>query len=191
MEIYDGVKFETRFVERRPPDAESAHALLGWCRAFLAHGFATATEASGNLSCRWGGGMIITPTHVSFADLQVEDLVEVVSLEPHPGPVSVRGTREPSSEVRMHAAIYGARPDVQAVFHGHAAAIVAKGEEGAFPCTATELPYGTDALAQAAVALARSEPFFVLRNHGFVATGATMEEAGARSVAAGRALGEA
>ena len=189
MEIYEGVKFETRFVERRAPDVEGADELLAWCRAFLHHGFTTPEEASGNLSRRVGDGLLITPTHVSFADLGVDDLVHVLRLDPHPGPVFVRGTRSPSSEVRMHAAIYEERPDVHAVFHGHASRIVAQGGKSGFPCTPCALPYGTDELARAACLLARSEPFFVLKDHGFVATGATLAEAGERARAAWRRAG--
>lgn len=58
--------------------------------------------------------MLITPTSVRYEDLHAEDIVSL-DLEGN-----VRsGTLRPSSEWRMHAAIYAQFPQVNAVFHTH------------------------------------------------------------------------
>lgn len=71
---------------------------------------------SGNMSCflRDEGKMLITPTSVRYDVMKADDIV-VMKLD---GTV-VEGHLQPSSEWRMHAAIYEAKSDVDAVFHTH------------------------------------------------------------------------
>jgi len=68
----------------------------------------------GNVSVRFGGGFIVTPSRVPYSELSPEDLV-TVSFQG----VVISGRRLPSSEVRMHAALYRRREDVCAIIHGH------------------------------------------------------------------------
>ena len=56
---------------------------------------------AGNVSAREGGGMLITPAAMAYEDMTEDDLVTL----PAGGP------REPSSEWRVHDAIYAARPE--------------------------------------------------------------------------------
>ena len=74
------------------------------------------TGTSGNLSClvREEGVMLITPTSVRYELLRSEDVV-ALALD---GTVR-EGALRPSSEWRMHAAIYRAKPEVGAIFHTH------------------------------------------------------------------------
>ena len=71
---------------------------------------------SGNMSCYLPeeGIMLITPTSVRYDVLRAEDIV-VMKLD---GTVA-EGALKPSSEWRMHAAIYQNMPQVRAVFHTH------------------------------------------------------------------------
>ena len=71
---------------------------------------------SGNMSCclREEGRMLITPTSVRYDVMRAEDIV-VMRLD---GTV-LEGRLPPSSEWRMHAAIYEKKPGVSAVFHTH------------------------------------------------------------------------
>lgn len=71
---------------------------------------------SGNMSCylRDEGIMLITPTSVRYDVMQADDIV-AMKLD---GTI-VDGKLKPSSEWRMHAAIYEAKPEVGAVFHTH------------------------------------------------------------------------
>ncbi len=71
---------------------------------------------SGNMSCflREEGLMLITPTSVRYDVMRAEDIV-AMRLD---GTVAEGGLK-PSSEWRMHAAVYSHCPDVSAVFHTH------------------------------------------------------------------------
>ncbi|MCK9409137.1 MAG: class II aldolase/adducin family protein [Bacteriovoracaceae bacterium] len=73
------------------------------------------TGTDGNISARMPGGTILTtPTSMHKGFVSVDDLVEV-SIDGR----QVRGTRQPSTEIKMHLFIYQQRPDVQAVVHCH------------------------------------------------------------------------
>src|ERR1700691_2793232 len=65
--------------------------------------------ASGNLSCRCGAGMLISPTGASAETISEETVVYV-------GPDGAwSGAHAPSSEWQMHAAIYRRYGDCRAV----------------------------------------------------------------------------
>ena len=175
-EVYVGTKFQTIFVRRQPPTAAQAAELLAWCRQWATAGW--IAKATGNLSCRTTDGFIITPTGTDPVSLTAADFVEVLGVDEKE--VRVAGTREPSSECRMHAGIYAARPDVTAIFHGHyAPALTAPG----VAITAREIPYGTPAMATETAQALGTSSFVVMRNHGFVAVGATMRAAHAAALA--------
>ena len=59
METYEGVKFETVFVDRRPPVATHALDLVHWARRFVAAGLAGGDGAAGNLSIRQDQGFLL------------------------------------------------------------------------------------------------------------------------------------
>ncbi len=80
----------------------------------LAKGFLSAT--GGNLSVRIIGqnAFAITPSNYDYAKMLPEDIC-VLNTRLNP----LEGARKPSVESAMHAAIYQARPDVNAVVHTH------------------------------------------------------------------------
>jgi len=141
---------------------------------------------SGNVSCRSAGGFLITPAGVPYADLVPAGIVEL-PVHGAPGPSGPR----PSSEWRMHAAIYAARPDVAAVVHTHsprATALACAGRGippfhymialagGDVRC----MPYatfGTAELAAAAVRGLDGRRATLLSNHGVLAVGASLRAA--------------
>ena len=69
--------------------------------------------ASGNISCRFSDGMLISPSGATAATITPESIVQV-GLDG-----KWHGEHSPSSEWRMHAAIYQTYPDSQAVVHTH------------------------------------------------------------------------
>lgn len=72
-------------------------------------------DYNGHASFRCGGGFAINSADSNRAALTADD----ISLAGPDGAV-IGGPRAPN-EVHLHAAIYAARPDVQAVVHGHPA----------------------------------------------------------------------
>lgn len=102
------------------------------------------------------------------------------------------GGLEPSSEWRMHAAIYAAHPEADAIVHchsRHATALaccgrgipafhymVAVAGGDSIRCAPYAL-FGSEELAQHAVAALDGRRACLLGNHGQIATGATLEAA--------------
>ena len=157
-------------------------ALIEAARGLDAAGF--MPQKSGNLSLRQEGGFVITPSGLPYAAMQADDLVACA------GDGTPLGAGRPSSEWRLHAAIYAARPDAMAIVHTHSpmATALSCAREGippihymitlaggdAIPC-ARHATFGKQALARSAVAaLGSSLRAVLLANHGVVALGATL-----------------
>lgn len=167
----------------------NAAALVAAAQALDAAGFMPGK--SGNLSLRTPRGLLITPAGLPYAATMPDDLVET-ALD---GAV-LSGQRRASSEWRLHAAIYAARPDAHAIVHTHsphATALscarraippihymITLGGGADIPCAA-HATFGTEALADAAVAALAGRRACLLANHGVVAVGATL--AGAEALA--------
>lgn len=141
---------------------------------------------SGNVSARTGRGFLITPAGVPYAETKPGQLVEL-SLAGEARPSSER----PSSEWRMHAAIYAARPEVGAIVHTHsprATALACAGRGippfhymialagGDIRCT-RYCTFGTAELAASAVEGLEGRRAVLLGNHGVMAVGASLREA--------------
>ena len=166
-----------------------AEEIIAAAQALDALGF--MPSKSGNLSVRTARGCLITPAGLPYAATRPEDLVEVA-----PDGSVLAGQRRPSSEWRLHAAIYAARPEAGAVVHTHspfATALscareaippfhymIALGGGGDIRCSAYAT-FGTAALAEATVEALRGRRAALLANHGAVAVGRTL--AGARTLA--------
>ena len=144
---------------------------------------------SGNMSayCRAENIMYITPTSVRYETMRPEDVV-AMRLD---GTV-LGGEKQPSSEWRMHAAVYRAFPDTGAVFHTHsphatAFAVVHRPIPatliemhfflgGDVPCAKYARP-GTDAVGENAAAVLAGKGGCLLENHGVLAVGRDLDEA--------------
>ncbi|MBX9752076.1 MAG: class II aldolase/adducin family protein [Roseococcus sp.] len=142
---------------------------------------------SGNVSIRVEGGFRITPSSLPYAALGEADLVDV-ALD---GAI-LAGQRRPSSEWRLHAEIYAARPEAGAIVHTHSPRATA------LSCARRGLPsfhymialaggdnircsayatFGTAALAEAAVGAIQGRRACLLANHGVVALGSSLTAA--------------
>jgi L-ribulose-5-phosphate 4-epimerase len=89
------------------------------------------TETFGNVSCRLGEHVLITPTRLDYGGMTPNDLV----LLDRYGTV-LEGHRAPSSEYRLHLAIYRRFSEVGAVVHTHSPCAVE------ISCGWSELPVG-------------------------------------------------
>jgi L-fuculose-phosphate aldolase len=157
-------------------------ALIAAARALDAAGF--MPQKSGNLSLRTPRGFVVTPSGLPYAAMAEADLVECAA---DGAPVS---NGRPSSEWRLHAAAYRARPDAMAVVHTHSPRatalscarrpippihyMITLAGGAAIPCAA-HATFGTEELAQACIAaLGATLRATLLANHGVVALGATL-----------------
>lgn len=141
---------------------------------------------SGNVSRRWQGGMLITPTGMAYDDLAAADITFVDANGRATGP------RKPSSEWHFHLAVYAARPDQNAVVHTHSMHAVV------LSCTGKPIPafhymiavaggddipcvpyatFGTEALARHVAKGLEKRNACLMAHHGMIATAATLPAA--------------
>jgi L-fuculose-phosphate aldolase len=177
-EGYVGAKFRTVFAGRESPCDARLGELVSWCRRFA--GLGIVGKAMGNVSFRTANGFVISPTATDPVGITGEQFVEVLKIDIARRELTVRGAGEPSSESMMHAAVYAARPEINAVFHAHSDGLLAAAERLGLAVTEREQPYGTPELAAEIVKILNRHYFFIIRNHGFVALGKTIGEAGWR-----------
>ncbi|MGQ9778278.1 MAG: class II aldolase/adducin family protein [Bacillota bacterium] len=155
-------------------------------RRLWQRGYVAAND--GNISLRLGPDeFLCTPAGVSKGFLRPEMLVKVNGRGER-----LAGELAPSSELRMHLAIYRHRPDVRAVVHAHpplATAFAVAGIPLAKPVLAEAVlalgrvplvPYATPGSEELAARLAAHLPghdAFLLANHGAVTLGRDLWEA--------------
>jgi ribulose-5-phosphate 4-epimerase/fuculose-1-phosphate aldolase len=179
----------------RPRLAAAAAAIVAGGRRLGSRGLIVAAE--GNLSVRLGDRVLVTPSGRRKDELGPDDLLLVPADPSEPAVDPDRPDLRPTSDIRIHRAIYAARPDLTAVAHAHlpgSLALTLAGhvpDPAALPETALfipRLPYlplmamGSAELA-AAIADALSdgiEPAAVavlLERHGAVAVGLSIDAA--------------
>lgn len=171
-------------------EADIRAGIVAVARAIDEAGF--CPSKSGNVSARFGEGLLITPSGLPYAQTAPDDLI-ALSLD---GSV-LAGARRPSSEWPFHAAIYKARPDAQAIVHTHSPRATAlscarRGIPafhymialcgGADVRCADYATFGTAELAANAVKGLEGRKAVLLANHGVIALGQSLT--GAHQIAA-------
>lgn len=162
--------------------------LVAAARSLYQRGYTFGT--AGNISVRIGDSIFISPTNSSFGTLSVEDLAEAgLNGEVRPGAA-------PSKEVHFHLAAYRARAQAGAVLHlhsCHATAIACLEDLDVrdalpiytpyyamrLPClpVVDYYPPGDPALGPAVEEAAALSPALLLRNHGVITIGKTVQDA--------------
>ncbi len=149
-------------------------------------GFAAAND--GNISIRVGENEVLcSPTMICKGFMSPEDIC-AVDLDGN----QIAGQRKRTSEILLHLAIMKHRPDVKAVVHchpPHATAFAVANEAipqcilpeievfmGEVPIAPYETPGGQD-FAATVTPFLKSTNTIILKNHGTVSFGKTLEEA--------------
>ncbi|MGX4692978.1 class II aldolase/adducin family protein [Streptomyces sp. JNUCC 63] len=158
-------------------------ALVAAARRTVADGLVAGT--SGNVSVRVGDTVLVTPSGVPYDRLTPDD-VTGVDLEGR----QVLGTLVPTSELPLHLAVHRTT-DARAVVHTHAV------HATAVSTLVTELPpihymtgalggpvrvapyamYGTEELARNTLRALAGRTGCLLRNHGTITYGTTLDQA--------------
>jgi L-fuculose-phosphate aldolase len=154
-------------------------AMVAASRELVAAGLTQGT--SGNIAVRAGGEMLVTPSGIAPAALEPE-MIAAMPLEASDA-ASWRGPLPPSSEWRLHRAALAARAEAGAVVHTHAphATALAMARRPIPAChymvalfgggdvrVSAYATFGSEALAQAAVAALDGRSACLLANHGAV-----------------------
>jgi len=180
------VKFKVEFISKDAPCDERISQLCDWCFRFNEYGLTPRLSGSGrslgNLSFRIEVGkpaFIITGSALDSKEkLSREDLVKVVKSDWKRKIVFAEGQRDPSSESMMHYEIYQRREEVGAIFHGHSKVITVNARLLGLPETDREVLSGTTELLEEVMKILDKGNFLVMKNHGFLSLGKTMDEAG-------------
>jgi L-fuculose-phosphate aldolase len=157
--------------------------LVGYARRMAADDLAPGT--SGNLSVRRGGVMAITPSGMPYEQMTPADicLVRMSDATLESGP-------RPSTETPMHLALYQAS-HAAAIVHTHSPFVIAlstvldelpavhyaMADLGGPVRVAPYARFGTTQLAASAAAKLAGRSAVILRNHGALACGPTLERA--------------
>ncbi|UMY17481.1 class II aldolase/adducin family protein [Methylobacterium organophilum] len=165
-------------------DQAARSAIVAAMRRMLAEGLSQGT--SGNISVRFGDGLLITPSGIPAEQLEPED---IVALDAEGG---FAHRLKPSSEWRFHRDILAARPEIGAVVHAHpphatafaichreipAAHYMIAAAGGPTIRCAPYAPYGTEALSRLAVEALDDRLACLLGNHGLIAIGPSLDRA--------------
>jgi L-ribulose-5-phosphate 4-epimerase len=150
---------------------------------------------SGLITGTWGmacartesGHVVVTPSGMNYRTLKPADLPVVDS-----GGRRILGTLRPSTETPMFTRLFALRPDIRAIAHTHSTsatgfacagrsipavlAELAEAVGGPVPC-AEYGRFGTPELADRIVEVAANVRAVLLRNHGVVTFGSSVEEA--------------
>ena len=134
------------------------------------------------------GRLLMTPSGVSKGRM-TPDMLLLTDLEGH----VLEGDRHPSSEGKMHLAVYRGRPDVRAVVHAHppvstSFAVCRRGLEtpdlselvaglGTVPCTGKFAMLSTDEVPRSVEPYLPNHNALLLANHGALAWGGDLWEA--------------
>lgn len=162
--------------------------LIMYCREFALAGYAPAS--GGNASLRTPEGILITGSGSTLRRLDKTDFV-LVNEEGEP----INTERRPSKEVFLHIAVYRSNPRTRAIFHFHpphtiaACSLLPEGEDQLPAMVPTYImrvrgailvpffPPGVPELAEEVGRQARVHQVVLLKNHGLVSSGATIQEA--------------
>ncbi|KFC83926.1 L-fuculose-phosphate aldolase [Buttiauxella agrestis] len=141
---------------------------------------------AGNISVRYQGGMLITPTGTPYERLTESNIVFVDA------DGQFEEGKIPSSEWRFHQAVYQARPDANAVVHNHAVHctavsilnrpipaihyMIAVGGGNTIPC-APYATFGTKKLSEHVYEAMRDRKATLLQHHGLIACEENLQKA--------------
>ena len=169
-----------------PPDeADLRRRAVDVMQAMDARGLNRGT--SGNVSVRYGKGLLVTPSGIPAVRLTPEQMVLVSADGSTP-----EGALKPSSEWRMHQRLLEKRPDARAVVHchsRHATILACSGKPipalhymvavagGASVPVAPYATFGSVELADAVVETLDGRYAALMANHGQVVVGRSLEAA--------------
>lgn len=159
------------------------------CQELVGTGLVRGTSGNVSVLDRDSGTLAVSPTGVRYCELHAAD-VAVLSLAGR----QLAGELAPTSELALHLRVYRARADIGAVVHTHSMfattfavlgepipavhyLLVRAGNQQPVVPVAPYARYGTEELAEVAVAALGAGNAVLLANHGALAVGAELPAA--------------
>lgn len=175
-------KFKTVFLSSKKPGSKRMVRLKYWCKRFLRNGLMPLCGSGtlGNMSFRMKHNAFIITASATKDPLNPDNFVMVKRVDLKKRVVYVCGKKPPSSESMMHYLIYKNKDNINAVFHGHSKEIL-KNKLG-HPSTKKHEEYGTIQLAKSIISALDDHYFLIMKEHGFIAIGKSMDEAGKKAL---------
>jgi len=124
----------------------------------------TKISPFGNISFKDKESFKITKTGAILNNLTENDFVS-----PHK-------KNKPSSETKLHALVYKKRPDVNWIIHLHDDFVLDHAKKLNLPITEKEQKYGTQALVDEVEKILGFNNYIVMKNHGIIGLGSTLEK---------------
>ena len=178
-------------------DKRILQSLVAAGREAARRGFVIGED--GNISLKRGGILYIKRRHVSMGNAGPSGYVRVDLATGMP----LQKADTPTSELHMHLACYRARKDIAAVIHTHPVFATAMSISGAgikpisyemsanIKTPVARIGYikaGTPELGRAVGLVVKRHNAVLLKNHGLVTVGRTLDEAFIRTLAVERAV---
>ena len=185
------IKFRLEHTPTAPLDPEQVAELNTWrdwmfTRALIGEIDTPQGKVGyGNISCRLGGGFMITGSQTGhLAELTPKDYAVVDTCHPETNLVISHGPVQPSSEALTHAVLYQVDERISWVMHAHHAPIWRAAGKLGLPCTSADAAYGTPEMAAETMRLfaetdVRQKGMFAMAGHedGIISFGDTAEQA--------------
>ncbi len=182
VECYKGVKFQYVKKAASFDFDKRLYYLNRWAHLFFELGLAPLHSggAAGNHSYRTAKeSCIITKSGMApRREPVVEQYVALLGYDEEKR-IIYAGRSHPSSESVLHYRIYQNFPGVQSVMHGHSRLFLQYAQALHLPVTEALHPYGTPELAESALELLDgNNRCIILKDHGFVVVGESIQMAG-------------
>ncbi|MBA7572128.1 Glyoxylate/hydroxypyruvate reductase B [subsurface metagenome] len=163
--------------------------IIDVCKEMIRKEYIVGTAGNVSVRVKLPNGQdafLVTPSSVKYDEINIEDIVLIDS-----NGDTIIGRRNPTSETRMHLAIYRARQDVKAIVHSHApySTVLSIARIPIGPIVDEVIPFiggcevaefgmaGTDDLADNAVDALGDNLAVFIANHGNVACGVHLDQA--------------
>jgi L-fuculose-phosphate aldolase len=178
LDGYIGIKFEAICIDKKIPGPYERYKTSFKENGLRLLDYNMAPANGGNMSTRFEKGFLITASGCNLGCVEDDEVVYVEEFSLENKLVKYRGCCPPSSETFLHGLLYNEKADILSVIHAHDIAATSMNLSGLLDETEREEPYGTVELAQLCLETFRKgNDIIVLKNHGYVAIGASLTNA--------------
>ena len=175
---YVGVKFDTVCLDNKLPDVCKKYIpfFKKSGNLLLKHNMTPAN--AGNISIKYEKGFLITSSGCNLGCIEDDEVVFVEDYSIDDKMVTYRGSYPPSSESFLHGLLYAEKKDVLSIVHAHDRITTSMDLTGIICETEREEPYGTVELARFCIKTfgKGKRNIIVLKNHGYVAVGLSLNK---------------